>query len=393
MSYMDCCDWGRCTLCGQCLMECPVLEMDKQGAVSAMKQLLAGEPAPEVFSKCALCFNCNQYCPEGLRPHELILQRIFEARKKPLSAFFPYLMNGMPGPNFFQDLYAALDTEEKNTLDQWSLPPEASDDFLMVGCVGRVSAHDLGRSRALASLPKFGPRDLCCGELHYRAGSWKAFTARADETLATLSRVKARRMVCYCGSCTAFFRVILPKVYGKSLPFEVISLYEWLWEKLEQKQLKFENKLDTKAAIHESCYVTELGEGFSDTLRLLYEASGVRLAELGHNRCRNLSCGAVSVARNPNIFNSLLSAQRKKFAEIKATRTRKVALNCPGCFITMSFTNRLSGVELLYMPELLLKALGDDVSRPLASRMPLIVKTGAGRWPLMFKKAHPSTGL
>ncbi|MBN2028167.1 MAG: hypothetical protein JW854_15570, partial [Actinobacteria bacterium] len=27
MSYMDCCDWSKCTVCGECLMKCPVLEM------------------------------------------------------------------------------------------------------------------------------------------------------------------------------------------------------------------------------------------------------------------------------------------------------------------------------------------------------------------------------
>ncbi len=389
MSYMDCCDWDRCTRCGLCLARCRVLEMSEYEARKEIRLLLAGEKAPKVFSRCTLCFNCNQYCPEGLRPHELILQRILVARGERIPALIPYLMNGLPGANFFHDLYAALDREEQGVLSRWTQPPPVCEEFLFVGCIGRLSCLDLENSRVLSSLPKFGPPDLCCGELHYRAGSWNAFADRAEATLERLSALKAKRMVCYCGSCAAFFGRILPKVYGKSLPFKTISLYEWLWEKVEGKSLTVKNPLSFTAAIHESCYATELGPDFSEALRGLYESAGATCMELDHNGNRNLSCGAVSVARNSNIFKSLLPAQTRKFKEIKCAGVREVALNCPGCFITMSFTSRLHGVKLRYMPELLLSALGDEVTRPLAGRMGLILRAGAKRWRLLLQKTDP----
>ena len=386
---MDCCDWTQCNRCGLCLSRCPVLGLGEEEARGEIRLLLDGEKAPKVFSRCTLCFNCNQYCPEGLRPHELILTRILGARKERIPAFIPYLLNGLPGPNFFHDLYAALDSEEKAILSRWTEPPAGGGEFLFVGCVGRLSCLDLENSRVLSALPKYGPPDLCCGELHYRAGSWNAFSDRMEASLARLSAIKAKRMILYCGSCATFFGRILPKVYGKTLPFETISLYEWLWEKLREKSLAIKKPLSFTAAIHESCYATELGPDFSGALSGLYESAGVNCVKLPHHGSGNLSCGAASVVRNSNIFKSLLPAQWRKYREVKEAGAGEVALNCPGCFITMSFTSRISGVRLRYMPELLLSALGDDISRPLSGRMGLIARTGAKRWRLLFQKAGP----
>ena len=231
MSYMNCSDWSKWTLCGQCLMQCPVLSMDEDQAKVEIQALIKGEDAPRVLSECTLCFDCNNFCPEGLRPHELILQRVLEQRKKPVAAIIPYMCNGMTQPSFFPDLYNGLNQKETDILKKWSEIPSKSKDLLWVGCIGRMSCIDLENSQTLQSLPKYGPPDLCCGELHYRFGSWEAFTKRTEDTLERFEQLDIERMVCYCGSCYNFLSVALPKVYGKKLPFKLISLYQWLAEK------------------------------------------------------------------------------------------------------------------------------------------------------------------
>ena len=52
MSYTSNADWRTCTECGQCLMKCPVLKMEKPDAVAAIRKLIRGEPAPEVLDRC-----------------------------------------------------------------------------------------------------------------------------------------------------------------------------------------------------------------------------------------------------------------------------------------------------------------------------------------------------
>ncbi len=384
MSFMDCCDWEKCTVCGECLMRCPVMEMSEEEARSAFKQLLEGKPASRVFSECTLCFACNSFCPEGLRPYELILQRLTEGRSE-LPAMVPYFFNGMPAPNLFQELYGALSFGEREIIRRWSEPLPASREVLYIGCIGKLLCHDIENSQVLKELPKFGPSDICCGELAYRGGVWDAYTDTVERALARFGELEVERVVCYCASCFNFLSNILPKVYGKHFPFKLISLYGWLLERLDAGELEVKRPLGFKAAVHESCYVSELGAGFSEDLRRLYGAAGAELVELEHNRECALSCGAASIARSWNPLG-IIKEQNKRYREVKASGTARVALNCPGCYLTMLGTSRMHGVKLHYMPDELLRAFGDDVSIPLGKRYPLFVKALARRMPLALKR-------
>jgi Fe-S oxidoreductase len=380
MSYISNADWSTCTECGQCLMQCPVLEMKKEDAVTAIRKLIKGEPTPEVLSKCTFCFDCNRFCPvEGLRPHELFLQRAMEKRKR-VPGVLKYLSNGRGTKNMFIDLYKKLKPDEKQILEKWSIPP-AGGEVMWVGCIGRLSCLDIDRSGVLAPLAKFGPPELCCGELPYRLCSWEMYEEVVTRTLAVLEKLKIKRLVCYCGSCYNYLANICPNVYGKKLPYPVISLYEWLWEQYEQGAIRVEKPRTFKAAIHESCYVSELGDSFAECLRKLYKVTGVDTVELAHHGNRNLSCGAVSVVRSMNLMSSLFKEQRRKYREVSDEGTSQIALNCPGCYITMSFTGWLFRKKLRYMPEELLSAFGDVITVPLGKRIPAISRTVTMNFP------------
>jgi Fe-S oxidoreductase len=375
MSYTQLADWSTCTCCGDCLVRCPVMQMDRPAAVAEITRLLETGKSEKIFSECSFCFNCNRYCPEGLRPHELILEKAMAQRKErgTVSAVLPYLFNGMK-TSMWKDLYAMLSAAEQSIIKKWSEVPPPSKEILWVGCIGRISCYDIENSTVLKELPKFGPPDLCCGELAYRLGSWKAYAATIEKTLRELNRLSIERMVCYCGSCYNYLSNILPTVYGKKLPFKLISLYEWLDEKRKSGQIETKKPIRLKTTLHESCYVSELGEGFARTLRDLYGSAGAEIVELAHHGDNNLSCGAVSVLRTLNLKKSMFREQNRKYREVKDTGIRHVAVNCPGCFITLSFTNMVAGIKLHYMPDELLEAFGDRITKPLSRRIPLFVR-------------------
>ncbi|MFP4474536.1 MAG: heterodisulfide reductase-related iron-sulfur binding cluster [Desulfatibacillaceae bacterium] len=379
MAYKETSDWTRCKACGECLSRCPVLGLDKAEAAEEMRRLVDGRHAGRVMSRCTLCFDCNDYCPEGLRPHDLILHRVMEARPDRITAAIPYFLNGTCTPNFFSDLYEALSPGEKEVLDRWEQPPDGAAEVLWVGCVGRLSCADIDASDVLAPLAKYGPRDGCCGELHYRVGSWKAYEKQAADVYERLASLDCERLVCYCGSCYNFLTNVMPRATGRTLPFDVVSMYQWMADRLDRGEIRLSRPLEGTAAVHESCYVSELGEGFSNLLNNLYEAAGLECRNLGHNGCDGLSCGAASLARDTNPAKSLLPAQWKKYREIWASGTRDVALNCPGCFLTLGATAPLAGVRLRYMPEELLYAFGDEQNKPLSTRRMLIYRTLARR--------------
>jgi len=167
---------------------------------------------------------------------------------------------------------------------------------------------------------------------------------------------------------------------------KIISMYHWLQEKYDKGELTVKNPIDFKAAIHESCYVSEL-DGMADLLRKLYKSAGADFVELPHNRDEQLSCGMISFGRDPNIFKSLFKNQIIKYRESKESGVKTLACNCPGCVLTMSFSNFLFGVKLKYMPDELLHAFGDEIRHPLRKRLPMITLVGAKRLPFRFMKS------
>lgn len=392
MSYTENCDWSKCTLCGECFVKCPVLKLDRKEAVIEMKALLNGEEAKRIFKECTTCFNCNSYCPEGLRPHELILKRLVERRNGKKPKFIPYLCNGNPESeirySMFQDLYSQLTKEENDILETWKSVPKASKEILWVGCIGRLSCKDLENSEILKGLPKFGPPDLCCGELAYRLDSWNAYKHTIEKTLKRFESLDIETMVCYCGSCYNYFTNILNNVYGKELPFKVISLYQWLLDRVERGEFQLKQPLDFKAAVHESCYVSELDPDYPAVLRKLYSGAGMEVIELEHNGDCNLSCGATTVVRDLNPYKSFFREHKRKYAEVKCTDTNELALNCPGCFITLSFTSKFFGKKLRYMPDELLRAYGDEITVPIGRRVPMFIKAFAKRGPGLLMKVR-----
>lgn len=374
MAYIDRSDWSNCTECGECLMQCPVLKMNKEEAVGAIRSLIKGMPVPNIFEKCTYCFDCNRYCRvEGLRPHELILQRAIEYRGK-VPGILKYLVNGRGRVNLFSDLYEKLTNEEKQILKKWSSTPNEKE-ILWIGCIGKLSCRDIENSSVLSPLAKFGPPELCCGELAYRLCSWEMYEQIAQKTLDVLSELNIDRMVCYCGSCYNYFSNIMPKVYGIKLPFKIISLYQWLWERYEKGELQIKKSLDFEAAVHESCYITELENDFSECLRKLYSAAGMKTVDLAHHGECNLSCGAASVVRNINVLSSIFKEQRRKYKEVSESGMSQIAVNCPGCYITLSFSSWMYLKKLRYMPEELLTAFGDKITIPLSKRLPMFMTT------------------
>ncbi|MFH1151399.1 MAG: (Fe-S)-binding protein [Actinomycetota bacterium] len=390
MSFIDCCDWGECNRCGTCLIKCPVMRMGKDEAKAEVGLLLEGRPAPRVFAECTLCYSCNAHCPRGLKPYELILERIAERNraKRSISAMVPYFLMGMPGANFWSDVYGRFSAEDRAVLRRWSEPPKGGGEVLYMGCGARLFCGDIERSRVLAGLAKFGPPDTCCGEMHYRSASFGAYRDIAERLLARFRQVEADRVVFFCDSCHHYMTRTLPEMCGLELPFESVGLYQWLMERYEKGEISVENPRHFKAAISEPCYVSELGKDFYALLRAVYGLTGAELVELQNNRDMGLSCGMASFVKD-NRMRDMIRCQRTKYRQAKEAGARELALNCYGCVLTMVSTGWMHGMKLRFMPQEILAAFGDQIRTPLASRAPLIMRTIAGKLPLLVKRIDP----
>jgi Fe-S oxidoreductase len=262
--------------------------------------------------------------------------------------------------NPFNAMYEAGSTEDKATLDKWTKAPAESKDTLFIGCFGRTMAHSLDKAKSLSTLAKFGPRDACCGEVAYRRGQYDVFSETVERTLTHFETLHTDRLVCYCGSCAYHIGSLWTNGHGVKLPFEVISLYEWLWEKVQSGELTVQNPVSKDMAIHDPCYASGLGDGFYDALRGLHKAIGMNVVELENNRYNSLCCGASGGLRDNFDFDV---EAKKRVDQIVASGARDVSCGCPGCWANFVRYSREHhpGIRAHYSITEILQAFGDSM--------------------------------
>jgi Fe-S oxidoreductase len=354
----------QCADCGLCLQKCPVMKMGKEESKAEMRRLLEGTDPERVFNECTFCFSCNHFCPNGLRPYALIMERITAKNRESgveYPAAFEYLITGKHESGYFFDKYNAAPAEDKAILERWAKVPAKAKETLFIGCFGRTVPQSIEYSKVLESLPKYAPRDACCGEIPYRFGDYQSFAELVEHTRQQLEALDTERLICYCGSCTNFLGNVWPNYHGVKLPFEVVSLWEWLWDKLQAGELTMQRQAGKKAVITDSCYSSELGDSFYEAMRGLHEAAGMSVVELENNRYDNFSCGFACGIRN-NYDQSQVAFQRsKKMEQILSTNVEDVNCYCPGCWAGLLRPGTKAGLKVHYAMDEILWAFGDDV--------------------------------
>ncbi|MBI9075814.1 MAG: (Fe-S)-binding protein [Desulfatibacillum sp.] len=352
-----------CNNCGICLQKCPVMKMGKEESKAEIKRLIRGEEPERVLNECTFCMTCNHYCPQGLKPYALIMERMTAKNQESGQGVPPgiqYMFTGEGDTGYFLDQYKAAPDDHKIILDKWSQVPAKSKDTLFIGCFGRTAPHTIKHSRALSGLPKFAPRNACCGEIPYRFGDYKAFTQTVDRTYNYLKDLETERLVCYCGSCGNYFGNIWPNFHGVTLPFQVISMWEWLWEKVQAGELSIQRKTEGKVVINDSCYSSELGEPFYEAVRGLHEAAGLTIVDPANNKQDALCCGFASGFRNNYDHSQAKIETKKRVEQIKETRVSDVYCYCPGCYAALARQGKKNGLKIHYSVDRILWALGDD---------------------------------
>jgi Fe-S oxidoreductase len=264
----------RCTLCGDCFHQCPMMELPLHEAVKEMRRLIDGEETRHVLARCTSCFACNFICPEHCNPAQLIMQRWHERYVRaglPLRAewFIPHYK-----PNFRTHVLERLPDDEKKMLEAWdSLSP--CEEIFYPGC-NIVTSPYLTRTRLLEGLEIRGSLDTCCGEMYYRMGLFEHVEQVAGRLKLYFGKLGLKKMIIPCTAGYNMFNNILPE-FGFRHDFEIKHLLDWLWERMEDGRIKITNKLHMKATIQDSCYGKVFGEDILGLVRKILDRVGVEV--------------------------------------------------------------------------------------------------------------------
>lgn len=135
-----------------------------------------------------------------------------------------------------------------------------------------------------------------------------------------------------CGHSFPSLRWEGAEIYGKPLPFDVMSISEYLGRQVMDGKLKLKKAAEKKVvALHDPCKIGRWGGTFEEP-RAIIDALGLELHETESNREYNFCCGG---GAGVFLINRAAPLRQKayevKMGEIKDTGAESLVVSCGSC--------------------------------------------------------------
>lgn len=361
----------RCTRCGICFAQCPVLEWPIERAKTEFRKLLETGWS-EAVERCTGCMACNVLCPPGANPHTRIMlawQDRYKREGLPARArwVLPYQR-----PSMITESLESLPAEERAIVAQWEQNARELRDAgtaIYAGCNMMLQPRRLA-SPLFAGIPVFGSLDLCCGEPLYRMGCWDAARKAAENVRRTFGQLRLERVLVPCLAGYHLFQHVYPDMFGIALDVEVVSLLDWLDVRIASGELRL-SPLGRRAAVHDSCWPKASGSHFLGLTRRLLAACGVEAIEPKHCRERALCCGMGVAAARFSLYD-IANTAIKRLRELQKTGADCIVGDCAGCDWLFALAGLIPAahpaIPIYHLLDIIRMAAGEEVA-PSARRL------------------------
>ena len=352
-----------CQLCGECLSRCPVLGYGQGQAREQKEKLNRALPTP-VLDKCTTCFSCNFYCPNQCQPYDLILLRWNERYH---AQGFPAIARMViPGDraSIWSQLYPLLPPQEKEIIQSWrEIDGKSGKEILLTGCFNAFSPY-LTMTPLLAELTPYGDERLWCSGGHiYQLGLLEVVDRIAQRTKQVLEQLQPKRVITMMAAEYVMLTKILPEKFGVTFDVEVVSLEQWLWQQIEQGELRLSDKIGKRITIHDNCFSKSIGDQHWQMVRNIAGRCGAEIVEMEHNQENALCCGFGAAAGKFNLLD-LIEHGARRLREAEEAGADWLVVYCSACYFVFSVVKEICGsrVELYHLLELVDMA---DGRRPI----------------------------
>lgn len=401
-SWKDVLDFYTCTECGRCSDNCPAtntgkLLSPKQLTIDLRDHMLANEERlvsaggdaaakpddnddssaggltplkederfqligkvvdPEVIWACTTCGACEQECPVFIT----YVDKIVDLRRHMVmeqGEFPEQLQNAFRGLETVGNPYSFANEQRADWAAGLNVPlrsekPDAEYLF-WVGCAPSFDDRSRKIAVAMAKLLQkagvdfaiLGPEETCNGDPARRSGNEYVFQMFAQQNVETLKNYDVRKIITTCPHCFNTLANEYPEFGGN---FEVIHHTTFLHELIRAGKLKPANRVETRVAYHDSCYIGRYNGIYDPPREILKAIPGVELVEAPESRDRGMCCGAggaqmwkedepVRDATAPAGAGKVNHARTRQLLRVLPSngKPRAIASACPFCKTMLS---------------------------------------------------------
>jgi len=302
------------------------------------------ELQPKVFDDCTMCGRCSMICPMGIDISELVhtnREALLEAGMIPSSLDYMCREQDKEGTIFGAGEklldYRLDELKEEYGVDIYMDKPDS--DILMLTSGLDIHLFNDAMLGTIKTLDHLKVKWTLCS--HAFEGANFGLLAGSDKTQkhSTLTIVNAAiemgvKLVLTpeCGHTYPAMRWAAAEIYGKPLPFEVMTVSEYFGQQIMEGKLKLNKVPGNKVVtLHDPCKVGRHGGVFEEARAVIHEL-GLELHETESNRELNYCCGGGA----GNFLIHSAAATRKlgfqnKMIEVKDTGAESLVVSCGSC--------------------------------------------------------------
>ncbi len=326
-------DTGKCDLCSDCLVRCQYVNFNKEKAVQQIKELMEGKPA-EILKLCVTCCACNEYCPTGANPFDLI--------------------------NRLQEVHNVLPIPEKTRkfMDAGGTMPSAL-----------IKGDDSKPALSMCVMEPFVPNDAVGGQMFEgmtvaRGGDYFCYLGYVhigmDSPLAehargfidTLAAIGAKEIIFIHADCHAMISK-MPE-YGIEVPFRAIHIVEYMRDYLKAHSDMI-TPLNRKIAYQRPC-ASRYSVEIEPILDELFELIGVERVVRKYDRESAQCCGSLFSRIYPERIKPMMEANIQDALEAGA---EAMVFLCPLCMGGLAKPASEKGMKPVFITQLARTALGE----------------------------------
>jgi len=334
-------DASKCDLCGDCLVNCRYVDYDKDRTVAEIKLLMEGKDA-EILSKCITCMACNDYCPTGANPADLIFSVQEKIGTCPIVVAYKPAMEeyakGLEGQVDPRQLIPGDPDKPVLSFDSFQFEqfPEGTLDSQLFKGMTVVRGGEYG---SLAGCVHMGKQSFV-----------EKYGQGVLDKLASLGKD-----ILYIHNEGFVLADVKAKEYGFKVPFKYMHLFEYLRNYLRDHKNNVA-WLNKKVAYHANCATRWIPE-YDTFLNEIFELVGVERPSRQYEGLNALCCsGPIIPTNNRELATDI---QKKNFEDAIACGADAIITSCPVCDRVLRRPSSQFGLPKIFITDLCRIALGE----------------------------------
>ncbi|UCC18731.1 MAG: (Fe-S)-binding protein [Promethearchaeota archaeon] len=321
------------------------------------------ENLSKIFYQCSLCLACTQQCQIPEIHHyagEWLIAMREEAVKKGLGPM-PEQTRYSEHIALEYNPYMEKHKDRRNWLSSNIIQNQDAKLAYFVGCTTSYREQSVAKatSEVLNSIQigfKILDEEHCCGSPIYMTGQTDQAKKIAESNVEIFKKAGIEKIITSCAGCYRTLKETYPKKFGLEHDIEILHLPEFLLEKLNDNELKFNNNLNLKITYHDPCHIGRHMGIYEPPREVLKKIPGIELIEMPRNRQNAWCCGSGGGVRSA--FKDLSSfAANERIEEAKESNVDAIVSCCPFCLNQFKTNIKNSNIKTYDFSEIVHKAI------------------------------------